>query len=124
MFCRRKFRKTFAYLEITLLSKFEDFTLKKLLVTSIVLSSLFAGQAFANCAKPSAPALPDASTAVTPEMVKAKHQVTSYMKEAEAYLACLDKGNVTDHNAMVDSMEKIAAEFNALIKEFKARIKA
>jgi len=98
--------------------------LKKLLAASIISTSLFAGHAFASCDKPSAPALPDANTAVTPEMVKAKNQVTTYMKEAEAYLSCLDKGNVVDHNTMVDSMEKIAAQFNELIKEFKARVKA
>ena len=98
--------------------------MKKLLVASIISTSLMAGHAYANCEKPVAPSLPDADTAVTPEMVKAKNQVTSYMKEAEAYLACLDKGNITDHNNMVDAMEKIAAEFNALIKQFKARVKA
>ena len=78
----------------------------------------------ADCQKPAAPALPDANTAVTPEMVKAKNQVTAYMKDAEAYLSCLGKGNVTDYNAMVDSMEKLAAEFNSLIKKFKSRVSA
>jgi hypothetical protein len=95
---------------------------KNLLTVSLFLSVFFMGQAFA-CSKPDAPALPDAATAVTPEMVKAKNQVTSYMKKAEQYLECLGKNDVANHNRMVDSMEKLAAEFNALIKKFKARVK-
>lgn len=98
--------------------------MKKIISASVFFLAVFANQAFASCEKPVAPALPDANTAVTPEMVKAKNQVSAYMKQAEAYLACLSKDNVNDHNAMVDDMEAIAAAFNALIKEFKARLKS
>jgi len=97
--------------------------LKKLLAVCCIASSMYAGQAMA-CSKPEAPALPDVSTAVTAEMVKAKNQVQSYMGAAEAYLECLSKDNVVDHNAMVESMEKLASEFNAMIRDFKARVKA
>jgi hypothetical protein len=100
----------------------EEVVVKKLVLVSLFISLFTLGQAHA-CAKPDAPSLPNAETAVTPEMVKAKNEVTAYMKKAEDYLNCINKGNVSGHNRMVESMEKVAADFNALIKKFKARVK-
>ncbi len=72
------------------------------------------------CSKPSAPALPDPQTAVTPQMVKAKNDIKEFLSNAESYLKC----NITtnQHNAMVDEMKSVADDFNEIIRAYKARM--
>lgn len=81
---------------------------------------LFSVSALA-CDKPDAPELPDPATAVTPQMIKAKNDVNSYIDAAKKYLDCVS-GNATRHNAMVDEMEKVAEKFNAAVRDYKARM--
>lgn len=72
------------------------------------------------CDKPNPPEIPDAKTAVTPQMVKAKNDVQAYMAAAQAYLDCgLAKKK---HNDMVDEMNGIADKFNAAVRDFKSRM--
>jgi hypothetical protein len=88
--------------------------------TAFVLSTvLFSGLAQA-CTKPEAPALPDAATAVTAQMVKAKNDVQAYMTSANAYLECAR--NDKAHNRMVKSMNKVGEEFNVAVRSYKDRM--
>ncbi len=89
--------------------------------TAFVLSTvLFSGLTHAACAKPEAPVLPDAATAVTAQMVKAKNDVQAYMTGANAYLECVS--NDKKHNRMVKSMKKIGKEFNVAVRSYKDRM--
>lgn len=95
--------------------------MKKIAKIITATALLFAAQqSFAACAEPTPPALPDPATAVTPEMVKAKNAVKSYMSDADKYLGCK---RLTDrqHNAMVDKMQTLAKDFNQVIKDYKQR---
>jgi len=89
--------------------------------TAFVLSTvLFSGLTHAACVKPEAPVLPDASTAVTAQMVKAKNDVQAYMTGANAYLECVS--NDKKHNRMVKSMKKIGKQFNVAVRSYKERM--
>jgi negative regulator of sigma E activity len=90
-------------------------------VTAFVLSTvLFSGLTQAACKKPEAPFLPDAATAVTAQMVKAKNDVTVYLAEAQAYLNCA-RGEIKQ-NRMIKAMEKVGEEFNLAVRTYKARM--
>ncbi len=88
-------------------------------VTSVLFASLLSLNALA-CSKPELSGLPDPKTAVTPQMVKAKHELTRYLKEAEAYLKCADGDRA--YNVMVDEMKNHAAAFNKIVSEYKKRM--
>jgi len=96
--------------------------MKKLLTSIAVLFVFVSAKTFA-CEKPAPPGLPDAGTAVLAQMTKAQNEVKTYMAAAEAYLTCLGGGDVNNHNAAIKEMEQLADTFNALIREFKARMK-
>jgi hypothetical protein len=86
--------------------------------TVFVLSTvLFSGLTHAACVKPEAPMLPDAATAVTAQMVKAKNDIQAYMTGANAYLECVK--NDKKHNRMVKSMKKIGTEFNVAVRSYR-----
>lgn len=72
------------------------------------------------CSEPSKPQLPDPSTAVTPEMVKAKREVKQYMSDVDNYLNC-KRLNTRQHNSMVDKMQSVANSFNDIIRQYKQR---
>ncbi|MBU3070525.1 hypothetical protein KOI40_11880 [Aestuariicella sp. G3-2] len=72
------------------------------------------------CSKPAAPSLPDPSSAVTPQMVKAKNDVKAFIDQAEAYLKCNISTN--QHNAMVDEMKSVADNFNSIVRAYKERM--
>lgn len=88
-------------------------------VFALVLSTVMFSGLTQACSKPAAPLLPDASTAVTAQMVKAKNEVKAYMAEAEAYLEC---ASTTEHNQMVDNMKQLADGFNSAVRQYKARM--
>lgn len=89
-------------------------------VIAIALTTiLFSGLSQA-CTKPAAPNLPDANSAVTAQMIKAKNEVKAYMASAQTYLDCVESSAA--HNAMVDDMEKLANAFNSIVREYKARM--
>ena len=88
--------------------------------TAFVLSAvLFSGLTQA-CTKPAAPNLPDAATAVTAQMVKAKNEVKIYLADANSYLACVN--NDRKHNKMVKTMEKVGKAFNGAVRQYKERM--
>ncbi len=72
------------------------------------------------CDKPEKPSLPDPESAVTPQMIKAKNDVKTYLASAEGYLKC----NISthQHNTMVDDMKSVAADFNTIVRAYKARM--
>lgn len=89
-------------------------------LSALVLSSvMFSGLTHA-CTKPVAPELPDAATAVTAQMVKAKNQVQAYMAAAEAYLECA--ASTVEHNRTVKSMKKVGEGFNEAVRSYKDRM--
>jgi len=89
--------------------------------TAFVLSTiLFSGLAQAGCIKPDAPVLPDAATAVTAQMLKAKNDVNSYLKAANAYLECAS--STSKHDRMVKSMKKVGKEFNVAVRSYRVRM--
>jgi hypothetical protein len=103
-------------------------------VLPLICGLLIATGAHAACEFPANIEVPDGSTATEAEMVAAQSAVKEYMAKVEDYLTCLaaeasdlgmditeDDMRIRDmrHNAAVDEMEKLAAEFNAQIRAFK-----
>jgi len=104
-------------------------------LTALVLA-LFGSAAYAACSFPVPMQVPNGEYATEEEMVATQARVKEFMATAEAYLACLDEEiaalteepseeqlRIRDmrHNAAVDEMEKLAAEFNAQVRVFKKR---
>ena len=75
--------------------------------------------ASAACNKPESPSLPDADTAVTAQMVKARHDVDQFLEDANAYLDCIS--NARQHDKMVDEMHHVGDSFNKIVRSYKAR---
>lgn len=109
--------------------------MKYILSTLLLLSST---AALAECNKPEAPVLPDGGTSELAAMVEGQKAVKAYVAGSEEYLACLtseespsseevdpelEAQRIANHNAAIDEMEKVAADFNAEIKEYKAKAK-
>ncbi len=93
-------------------------TLSKIIVAGSF--ALLTNLAVAACDRPAAPDLPDPESAVTPQMIKAKNDVKSYLGSAEAYLKC--NISTKQHNGMVDEMKKVADNFNKIVRSYKARM--
>lgn len=87
----------------------------------IALITLFSGSLLSvsawACSPPAAPELPDPTTAVLAEMVKAKGDVKKFIAAGDAYLAC--EKNTPKYNAMVDLMHAVGDDFNKKIRKFK-----
>lgn len=89
---------------------------------------------FAACPYPENVIVPDGATATTDDMVNGQMRIKQYMAEMEAYLDCLDQEEANlereptederalhsqRHNAAVDQMEKVAADFNDEVRAYK-----
>jgi len=85
---------------------------------ALIGSSVFSGAVNA-CEEPSEPAIPNADTTVTAEMVKAQNDVKAYMSAAETYLSCVR--NDFKQKKMADRMQELAEEFNQTVRAFKER---
>ncbi|RMF97873.1 MAG: hypothetical protein D6727_04500 [Gammaproteobacteria bacterium] len=87
------------------------------------------------CPYPEDVDIPDGSAATEQEMLAAQKQVKAYIADMEAYLKCLDEEeaalgeevtpeqralHVSRHNAAVDAMEQVAAQFNEQIRAYKS----
>ena len=103
---------------------------------------IFAPLALA-CDYPKRVSIPNGSIATKDEMVSGQRSVKKYMVDMEEYLACIgeederiragiedrdllveaqrDEMVVKKHNAAVDEMEKVAADFNEEVRAYKAR---
>ena len=92
---------------------------------SLILTALlgFSTNLFAACDKPESPMLPDPSSAVTAQMIKAKNDMKDYIAAAETYLKCVESDNKR-YNTMVESMQKAAEDFNAIVRKYKERMGA
>lgn len=93
---------------------------KALALCTLILLGLCSNQLMAACSQPTAPELPDAATAVTPQMIKAKNDVKAYVTEAKAFLECTK--STKKHNKMVDEMNSVAKGFNTIVRAYKARL--
>lgn len=108
----------------------------------IALSLMFATQAAAACDYPARAKMVDGATATKDDMLETQKSVKTYMSEMNAYLECIDaeeKAAVAElddpteevlesrnlmfikkHDAAVEEMEIVAAEFNEQVRLFKA----
>jgi len=112
--------------------------LKSLLFMAGLLTSL---TAVAECTLPEQPTIPDGATSTMDEMVAGQKAVKAFQADAQAFRVCLDeemdglKSAATEgdkaaaeayaaktdaYNASVAAEEKIANEFNAQIRAYKA----
>jgi len=85
------------------------------------------------CNLPAAPAsIPEEAT--YEDLVKAKGNVTAFQQAMEGYRGCLDKASGSDslndgnrvaltnaHNYSVEMEERVAEQFNAAVRAYKAR---
>ena len=96
---------------------------------------IWAGSALAVCPLPDPVQVPAGGSASKDEMLEGRQLVEQYMADMEDYLDCLDKEEadlgeaVTDeqrqlhvkrHNAAVDQMQAVAADFNEQVRAYKA----
>jgi len=113
-------------------------------VALLLLTSLAASSAFADCNYPKAPGtIPDGKTAALEDMLAANKAVKAYNADMETYLGCIKKEveesmarqNETlsedqkkqmaavwqqRNNAAVDELESVAARLNEQIRVYKA----
>lgn len=98
--------------------------------------ALAAGPAAAGCTYPAPVPVPDGRAATGAEMAAAQQKVQAYVASMEQYLACLGESEaalpeaertagaraltVKRHNAAVEAMERLAAQFNEQVRAFKA----
>ncbi len=114
----------------------------KKLITATAVALLASGSAFA-CDYPARAKIVDGATATKEEMIASQKSVKAYMAAMEQYLTCiadtesaerdslgeLDETALAEreealnkkHNAAVDEMEIVAAEFNDQVRAYKAR---
>lgn len=107
-----------------------------LLLLPALLPGGLAAQAEASCTYPAAVPVPDGRSATAAEMSAAQAEVKAYVASMEQYLDCLAQEEAglpaeqqTDatraltlkrHNAAVEAMERLAAQFNEQVRAFKA----
>jgi len=113
----------------------------KIQALAFVSTLALAGAAQAqDCSRPPEPTIPDGTAAEQQEMVETKQAVETYIKETEAYLACVEKQEkaalaeakqneeelpaeernayVKRYNAAVETMKMVAQEFNKQLKAY------
>lgn len=89
---------------------------------ALILATLLASSSAFACDKPAAPTLPDPDTAVTAQMIKAKNEIKAFIADAEAYLACVERGDTGAYNSMVEEMQAAAENFNSIVRKYKTRM--
>lgn len=119
-------------------------------LSAAALTAMLATSAMAQeCTSASAPTVPDGRTATEQQMADTHQAIKTYMGATDAYLSCLEdqgkrvaqelnqdkslsdkerqsklqaaNGEITaKHNAAVDEMQRVAGEFNAAVRAFKA----
>jgi hypothetical protein len=90
----------------------------------------------AACTFPDEVDMPDGTTASEEEMLAGRDAVQQYMATMNEYLSCLDEEStavpeeetpeqkqmhVARHNAAVEQMETLAADFNEQLRAYKSR---
>ncbi len=105
---------------------------RRLLITLAVACALGAPAAYANCQLPPAPSkIPDGATASKQQMLTAMQTIQEYNHDVQTYLKCLDfevrqnqmssDDQVSLHNAAVNQLQRIAAQFNKQVIAFKSK---
>lgn len=110
--------------------------------SSMIAVILFVPAALA-CDYPQRVSIPNGSSATKDEMVAGQKGVKKFMADMEEYLACIDDEDKQDradieepdliaeaqrdemlfkkHNAAIEDMETIAAQFNEQVRSYKSR---
>ena len=114
--------------------------LKPSIITFALCCITLSGHAYAQCLIPAAPIVPDGNVASEDELVSASKAMKVFQtslidhrnclaeeegsldKEAEGFTE-LKKAIADEYNISVDAEEKLADEFNAAVRAFKARQK-
>ncbi len=68
--------------------------------------------------QPAAPSIPAPTERSTAAMLSTQENVKSYVTATREYLKCVHSTRA--HNALVDQVYAVAAEYNAALQEFKA----
>lgn len=93
---------------------------KTLLALSFCSALVVSAPSFA-CDKPAAkPAIPDAETVVTAQMVKANNEVKAYVQAVQDYLGCARLSRSKEQQEL-DELKQFADDFNVVVRAFKAR---
>ncbi|MEM6819242.1 MAG: hypothetical protein AAF578_10680 [Pseudomonadota bacterium] len=113
-------------------------------IRAIMLSAalgLFGQSAWAACTYPTKIDIPNGATATQEEMIEGQKAVKQYMADMNTFLDCIEaesKATMAEdeaseakaereailskrHNAAVDEMETVAANFNDAVRAYKAR---
>jgi len=115
----------------------------KLIKASCTISVIFFAPVTLACDYPEHVTIPNGGSATKDEMVAGQRGVKKFMADMEEYLACiededkLDRAGIEEpdpivnaqrdemlikkHNAAVEDMEKVAAQFNEEVRDYKAR---
>lgn len=103
--------------------------------------ALAANAAQADCKYPARIEIPNGTQATKDEMIQGQRAIKGYMEAMNTYLDCIDEetrasieeGEAPEvtaererllgqkHNAAVDEMETLAADFNAQVRAYKTR---
>ena len=115
----------------------------KLFISTAIAAFLLVAPAAHACDYPARAKIVNGSTATKDEMIDSQKSVKDYMAAMENYLACLEKEEeqaraalesadeemlrerdevlAKKHNAAVEEMEIVAAEFNEQVRAYKAQ---
>jgi hypothetical protein len=95
--------------------------MNKTLLSMTVCCALLVSIPALACTKPDAkPAIPDAATVVTAQMVKANNDVKAYVKAVEEYLGCARLPRSQEKQEL-DELKQFAEDFNVVVRTFKSR---
>jgi predicted transglutaminase-like cysteine proteinase len=101
-------------------------------LATLAIACAVSATAYANCRLPTAPSkIPDGATASQQQMLTAMQTIQEYNHDVQTYLKCLDfevrqnqmssDHQASLHNAAVDQLKRIAAEFNRQVVIFKSK---
>ncbi len=115
----------------------------KLINAGCLIAFIFCAPAALACEYPERVTIPNGSNATKDEMVAGQRGIKKFMADMDVYLECIndedeqtragiekpdliveaqrDEMLVKKHNAAVEDMEKVAAQFNEQVRTYKAR---
>jgi len=115
----------------------------RLINASCIIAIIFFASVALACDYPERTTIPNGATATKDEMVTGQKGVKKFMADMEVYLACIEEEDeqnragieepdpivdaqrdemlVKKHNAAVEDMEKLAAQFNEEVRAYKNR---
>lgn len=117
--------------------------MNRILISATLLLSLLVGSVALACDYPARAKIVSGATATKEEMIASQKSVKTYMAAMDSYLACLEEEEkaaraelvepdektiiereemlAKKHNAAVEEMEIVAAEFNDQVRAYKAQ---